>query len=166
MMSQQNNYDFISEVARAAVGQWASTFNHLGIEVPASRMKHSPCPNCGGKDRFRCDDKEGRGTYICNQCGAGDGLDLVAKANGCSPLDAARMVASLVGISEGEPQTEAQKQRIRAKVKQQKEERQRKEKAEIQRKIKKARMIWESGQQVSPTNEYLASSPTANPRVA
>ncbi|NYY79755.1 hypothetical protein DMH17_06695 [Raoultella planticola] len=34
---------------------------------------------CGGADRFRFDDKEGRGTWFCNQCGAGDGLKLVEK---------------------------------------------------------------------------------------
>ena len=32
---------------------------------------------CGGADHFRFDDKEGRGTWFCNQCGAGDGLKLI-----------------------------------------------------------------------------------------
>ena len=39
--------------------------------------RHQACPVCGGSDRFRFDDKEGRGTWFCNQCGAGDGLKLV-----------------------------------------------------------------------------------------
>ena len=38
--------------------------------------KHGPCPLCGGVDRFRYDNKDGKGTYICNQCGAGDGMKL------------------------------------------------------------------------------------------
>lgn len=36
---------------------------------------------CGGKDRFRWDDKDGRGTYYCNQCGAGDGYTLLRKVH-------------------------------------------------------------------------------------
>ncbi|MFA9256090.1 primase-helicase zinc-binding domain-containing protein, partial [Escherichia coli] len=47
----------------------------LGIQVLKNR--HQPCPVCGGSDRFRFDDREGRGTWYCNQCGAGDGLKLV-----------------------------------------------------------------------------------------
>jgi len=32
-----------------------------------------PCPGCGGKDRFRCwpEDKEGKGSFWCRQCGKG-----------------------------------------------------------------------------------------------
>ncbi len=37
-----------------------------------------------GKTRFRFDDKEGRGTWICNHCGAGDGADLAMKVTGMS----------------------------------------------------------------------------------
>jgi putative DNA primase/helicase len=37
---------------------------------------------CGGKDRFRFDDKEGHGTWICTHCGAGDGFSLLMKVMG------------------------------------------------------------------------------------
>jgi putative DNA primase/helicase len=37
---------------------------------------------CDGSDRFRFDDKEGRGTWFCNQCGHGDGFDLVQQFTG------------------------------------------------------------------------------------
>ena len=50
----------------------------LAMEVPvASRNLIGTCPMCGGKDRFRFDDKGGRGTWICSQCGAGDEIELV-----------------------------------------------------------------------------------------
>ncbi|WCG84985.1 AAA family ATPase [Pectobacterium sp. A5351] len=61
-----------------------------------SGCKHGACPACGGKDRFRFDDKEGRGTWFCNQCGHGDGLDLVARAKNCDLSDAAKQVAALL----------------------------------------------------------------------
>jgi len=82
---------FVSDVAAAAVGQWPGLLAELGIEIP-SRGKHGPCPACGGQDRFRLDDKGGRGTFICNQCGAGDGLDLVARVTGKSTKEAAKLV--------------------------------------------------------------------------
>jgi putative DNA primase/helicase len=37
---------------------------------------------CGGRDRFRFDDKEGDGTYYCSSCGAGDGFNLAEKVTG------------------------------------------------------------------------------------
>ncbi|MDM4912857.1 primase-helicase zinc-binding domain-containing protein [Escherichia coli] len=56
----------------------------LSIDVPDSSRRHAPCPACGGKDRFRFDDN-GRGSFICNQCGAGDGLDLIKRVNNATP---------------------------------------------------------------------------------
>nr|WP_264757533.1 primase-helicase zinc-binding domain-containing protein [Klebsiella pneumoniae] len=76
------NIDLIREVTHAAAGRWPSVLAGLSIDVPDSSRRHSPCPACGGKDRFRFDDN-GRGSFICNQCGAGDGLDLIKqKQNG------------------------------------------------------------------------------------
>ncbi|MGL5588008.1 MAG: primase-helicase zinc-binding domain-containing protein, partial [Aeromonas veronii] len=89
---------FVSDVAAAAVGQWPGLLAELGIEIP-SRGKHGPCPACGGQDRFRLDDKGGRGTFICNQCGAGDGLDLVARVTGKSTKEAAKLVGDAIGLS-------------------------------------------------------------------
>ncbi|WOQ13812.1 DUF927 domain-containing protein [Aeromonas media] len=91
---------FVSDVAAAACGHWPELLAAVGIDIP-SRGKHGPCPACGGKDRFRLDDKTGRGTWICNQCGTGDGLDLVGKVTGKSAKEAAELVAPLVGLSAG-----------------------------------------------------------------
>lgn len=60
-------------------GRWRWILAVLSITVPDGPMKHGPCPACGGEDRFRFDDKDGRGTWFCNQCvpQAGDGFSLV-----------------------------------------------------------------------------------------
>lgn len=88
----------VSDVAFATCGHWPDVLERLGIKVPI-RKQHGPCPICGGKDRFRFDDKEERGTWICNQCGAGDGLALVSKVTGKTIKEAAELVAPLVGLS-------------------------------------------------------------------
>ncbi len=60
-----------------------------------------PCPACGGKDRFRFDDRQGAGTWFCNQCEpqSGDGLDLVKNVRQCSLTEAAQLVADILGVS-------------------------------------------------------------------
>lgn len=91
---------FVSDVVAAACGHWPDVLAGLGIDIPR-RGKHGPCPACGGKDRFRLDDKTGRGTFICSQCGSGDGLDLVCRVTNKSPKEAAELIAPLVGLSAG-----------------------------------------------------------------
>jgi len=59
--------------------------------------RHGPCPICGGKDRFRFDDKEGEGTYFCNQCGAGTGLLLLRKLHSWSHKQACDAVDQVLG---------------------------------------------------------------------
>jgi phage/plasmid primase-like uncharacterized protein len=54
---------------------------------------------CGGKDRFRFDNRRGRGDYFCNQCGAGDGLTLVMRSTGLTFSDAIAHIVHLAGIS-------------------------------------------------------------------
>ncbi|MGL6418714.1 DUF927 domain-containing protein [Aeromonas allosaccharophila] len=101
----------VSDVAAAACGHWPDVLAGLGIDIPR-RGKHGPCPACGGKDRFRLDDKGGRGTWICNQCGNGDGLDLLVRVTGKSTKEAAELLAPLVGLSAGGLDT-AESERIR-----------------------------------------------------
>lgn len=90
----------IDEVVAVARHRWPSILHQFNIVVPANN-KHGPCPVCGGKDRFRFDDREGRGTWFCNQCEphAGDGLDLLAKAMKVSVSEAAHWLATLLPIT-------------------------------------------------------------------
>jgi putative DNA primase/helicase len=67
----------------ARVGSsWPQILVQLGVPEAMLRNKHGPCPACGGKDRFRFDNKRGRGDYICGQCGAGDGFRLLERVHG------------------------------------------------------------------------------------
>ena len=67
------------EIRAAAQYRWPEIHAALGIDQRYLKNKHQPCPACGGKDRFRYDDKDGNGTFICNHYnnGAGDGFGLV-----------------------------------------------------------------------------------------
>lgn len=85
----------VTETVKQACGHWPHILPALGVKV--IKNHHQACPVCGGSDRFRFDDKEGRGTWFCNQCGAGDGLKLVEKALGLSAGDAAKQVNAVTG---------------------------------------------------------------------
>ncbi|SMG37436.1 TOPRIM and DUF927 domain-containing protein [Cedecea sp. NFIX57] len=91
------NIDFIRDVTASAAGHWAEILQALGADLPRTSGMHGPCPACGGKDRFRFDDND-RGSHICNQCGAGDGLELVRKMQNCDATTAARAVADVLSV--------------------------------------------------------------------
>jgi putative DNA primase/helicase len=60
--------------------RWRSILPLFDVGQDYLTGKQTACPICNdGKDRFRFDDKEGRGTWICNVCGAGNGVDMVMK---------------------------------------------------------------------------------------
>lgn len=94
--------DLIRSVTASAAGRWPEVLSALGIAVPASPRAQVACPACGGKDRFRFDDT-GRGSHICNQCGAGDGLELVKKVHRCDTTTAARRVAEVLNLPDYTP---------------------------------------------------------------
>lgn len=85
----------VTETVKQACGHWPRILPALGVKVMKNR--HQACPVCGGSDRFRFDDKEGRGTWYCNQCGAGDGLKLVEKVFGVTASEAAGKVSAVTG---------------------------------------------------------------------
>lgn len=66
--------NLVKETIQMANGRWTQVLSNLGIQIDVNG-KHSPCPAYGGKDRFRFDDIDGRGTWFCNQCepSSGDG---------------------------------------------------------------------------------------------
>ena len=88
-----------TEVARH---KWRDILPALGVPSFHLKNKHGPCPICAGKDRFRFDDKDGRGTFICNQCGAGDGMDLAIKFTGRGFAEVAAEIDAFVGNLEPE----------------------------------------------------------------
>jgi putative DNA primase/helicase len=76
--------------------RWFDLLSYLGVESRFLRNKHGPCPLCGGKDRFRWDNKEGRGTWICSHCGAGDGAELAMRVLGTGFKDLIHRIGPFV----------------------------------------------------------------------
>ncbi|EPU2537122.1 primase-helicase zinc-binding domain-containing protein [Salmonella enterica subsp. enterica serovar Newport] len=87
----------VTQISAAARGKWPVILQMLRIDVPENG-RHGSCPKCGGKDRFRLDDLDGRGTWICSQCGNGDGLDLVKLMTGYGVRKAAQEVAQVLNV--------------------------------------------------------------------
>ena len=85
------------QAAELAVGRWPGLLVQFGIERNLLTGKHAPCPVCDGRDRFRFDDREGRGTFFCSHCGAGDGFKLLQLVKGWSFKQAASEVEGIVG---------------------------------------------------------------------
>lgn len=89
----------MSRAGEMARGKWKSLLPALGVDSKFLQNKHGPCPMCGGADRFRWDDHNSGGGFICNQCGAGDGFDLVQRVTGRSFRDTADKIATILGQS-------------------------------------------------------------------
>jgi putative DNA primase/helicase len=63
----------------------------------------SPCPRCGGVDRFRFSDK-GYGRWFCRGCGyGGDGVRLIQMVKGVDFLTAKDLIETVVGKSSTVP---------------------------------------------------------------
>lgn len=157
------NIDLIREVTTAAAGNWPYVLAGLSIDVPDSSRRHAPCPACGGTDRFRFDDN-GRGSFICNQCGAGDGLDLIKKVNNCDTTEAAQLAADVLCIdyraAQTDPAIASQRREQLEADRQQREQERQKQAAEDaeQRRATFARLYAEMRQSVTQgESEYLQS---------
>lgn len=82
----------------AAKGKWKSILSSLGVDGKLLDGKHHSCPGCGGNDRFRFTDYQGAGLYICNQCGAGDGIKLLAMSLDVTNGEAMNMIRRHLGV--------------------------------------------------------------------
>jgi putative DNA primase/helicase len=87
----------MSPAALMARGHWQTILPALGVDARYLKNQHGPCPICNGKDRFRWDDQNSLGGYICSQCGAGDGFDLAKKVTGMSFRDIADKISMMLG---------------------------------------------------------------------
>ena len=72
-------------------GQWRTVLENYSVKLPSNK-KHGACPVCGGKDRFRFDDKNGLGTWYCSQCPeqSGGGLKLLSMYLGKTTMATAK----------------------------------------------------------------------------
>mgnify|MGYP001160215456 FL=1 len=97
----------MSDIKDAARGHWPQILSALaGLSEKQLRNKHQPCPLCGGKDRYRYDDRFQNGDWFCNQCGgpnghggAGDGFSMLMRRNGWTFKEAAQRVEGRLGLS-------------------------------------------------------------------
>lgn len=79
-----------------AEGKWHHILPMFGVDPEHLRNKPGPCPICGGKDRFRYDDK-GLGLWFCQQCRAGDGFSMVMALTGMDFAEAAFEIEKALG---------------------------------------------------------------------
>lgn len=85
-----------STVGAAARGRWPDILCALGIADHHLKDEHGPCPGCGGRDRFRFDDRDQKGTWYCSGGGepsSGDGFGLLAHVHGWTPAETLQRVA-------------------------------------------------------------------------
>ena len=92
------------EFADRCKHRWPSILMQLGLlNGPALKGNDSPCPVCGGRDRFRFTDK-GFGRWFCRGCGSGgDGVRLVQAIKGVDFIEAARLIEAIVGNAPHSP---------------------------------------------------------------
>ncbi len=86
----------LSTIERAR-NRWHEILPACGIAATFLRNKHGPCPSCGGRDRFRFDNRHGEGTFYCNGCGAGTGVILLRKVRGWSHREACDEIDRIIG---------------------------------------------------------------------
>jgi putative DNA primase/helicase len=80
-----------------AQGRWREILPRLGIDSRFLSKHNGPCPLCGGKDRFCWDNKDGSGSYICRQCGAGYPIQMLGKKFGWSSKTALDEIDKVIG---------------------------------------------------------------------
>lgn len=147
------------QVRASANGIWKSKiFPSFGIQVPGSKNQHGPCPICArnptsgvsgktqGKanniDRFRCDDQQGNGSWICNVCGAGDGFELVGRARGWSRGEVLKEVGTELGLSAEGKTSDADRQRWRIEAENRRKQAESDELKAKEAAAKKAQTMW------------------------
>ncbi|KMV68207.1 DNA primase [bacteria symbiont BFo2 of Frankliniella occidentalis] len=81
----------------AVNGRWGEVFNHYQLP-PITGKNHfkGECPICGKRGRFRIDDKDGKGTFICI-CKSGNGWTLLEETQGKDFKTLAREVDRIIG---------------------------------------------------------------------
>lgn len=94
----------MADLRLAASGNWPYILRSLaGLTDRELSNRHQPCPVCGGRDRYRFDDRHGNGDFFCNGCGPGDGLEMLQRINNWTFVEAARQVAELLRVGNAVP---------------------------------------------------------------
>ena len=101
-----------------AQGRWRDILLSLGVEAKFLQKGHTSCPICnGGKDRYRFTDRGGKGGWICNQCGHGDGMDLLKLMFGWDWKRATAEIDRVIGTARLQPvQNEVNEQEVKQRI--------------------------------------------------
>ena len=147
------NFD---SIANAAVGNWVThVFPAAGISFNQPAHQHQACPMCGGNDRFRCDDKRGEGTWICSQCGAGNGFMLVQQYTGLDVYETNKLIAGAIGLDATSEVTDEQRAEWQSQqVKREAVEKAEKRQARIDA-ASRAQSIWNNAKPAADDHPYL-----------
>lgn len=87
----------VKDIEAQANGKWHSILTSIGVPESYLTGKHGPCLFCHGEDRWRWDNKDNTGTYICNQCGSGTVFQLIMKHIGINFKEALERVSIAIG---------------------------------------------------------------------
>lgn len=142
----------LQDVKEAARGKWIDIFSQFNITVPKID-EHGPCPNCGGEDRFRFDDKYENGDWLCNNCTESknrDGFDLIGKVTGLAFSQIIEEVAASVGLNAKSNITPAMRKKWA-------EERKIRERIALEMELKKQQQVARQSQGLY-RNAYLGES--------
>lgn len=104
--TQQTHYNLDFKQAKLlARGRWEEILNRIGYPFTATAPhEHVTCPMCGGVDRFRFDNENGDGSFICSQgtgeAIAGDGFALLEHGgkSAAEALQAVNHALSAMGL--------------------------------------------------------------------
>lgn len=88
------------DIFEEARDKWPSILPMFGVSPKFLTGRHSPCPMCGGKDRFRFTNFRDRGNWICSHCGHGDGMGLIMAMSGMDWMGALTEVRDKLGSAE------------------------------------------------------------------
>lgn len=106
------------KTVEAVKGRWPEIFEYYNLP-PVTYKTHfkGDCPVCGRKGKFRIDNKDDRGTYICT-CGSGDGWRLLELTQGKDFKTLAREIDNLIGntFQHTEPTKASDIENYRARV--------------------------------------------------
>jgi putative DNA primase/helicase len=89
-----------SELYSVAQGKWDGILATAGIPPQYLTGKHTACPMCGGRDRFRYSNFKNRGDYFCTQCGSGSGIDLMQRYLDMPFREVANLIEKLSGSTD------------------------------------------------------------------
>ena len=87
----------VKDIEAKANGRWYSILTALGVPESFLTGKHTACLFCGGDDRWRWDNKDNSGSYICNQCGSGTPFQLTMKHLGINFKEALERINEILG---------------------------------------------------------------------